>query len=461
MKLNAAKSDTERQLALRERDLTAALAEQREIIARAVADEKARTAKDMQVAQVAEAEARLSLTNLTASLEEQKQLAAQRAVLADRERAFAALDNARNKIRDTETKLELCEQRAKSELEMALAKASHDNKVEYQLQLARAIRDRDEQHERATKVIMENCRQLQQDAARNAGLLEATTRAYEDAKKQVVRQTPADIGNAGEREIESFLQGAFGGYVIVRDVSRSTGQLDLDLKTRDNTVTIRIDTKNYAGTFLREEEITRFHRDVDALKPPATAAILFMRPSLRGDVAQSNLQTSRRGPTLIFHIGRWSRDVLLECVIDTIVQKKLEEARGSDATKPFHGAPEVSAALAGMCDLIQFLNETTTRVATAARDAAQVAPAKNRQVVDLLKAAHAVSPQAVSRDLLTKFENQLPKQIRGWQQRAAADQTSAAPKGKRQRVEQKERIPPPPPPDSRKPAAASNGKTPE
>ena len=116
---------------------------------------------------------------------------------------------------------------------------------------------------------------------------------------------------------------------------------------------------------------------------------------------------------MIFHIGRWSRDLLIECIITTIVDKHIQTAIGEPASRPFHGAPEVAAAFEELTDLVRFQNETMARANAAIKDSTVIGAVRNRHAADKLKAAHAVNPNAVPIATLAKFEAQVPKQVRG------------------------------------------------
>ena len=163
-------------------------------------------------------------------------------------------------------------------------------------ELKKAILDRDEQHDRACKAFVDKLTQLQIEASHQKGVLEATTRALDDAKKQVGR-TAGEIGSAGETEIEQFLQHAFGGYIIVRNVSKigQGRQLDLEATTGDLAISIRIDTKAASTTFCARKRST----DLIATLMPSRRrhrSHPIHAPALRGDAAQSNLNALDEEP---------------------------------------------------------------------------------------------------------------------------------------------------------------------
>ncbi len=276
-----------------------------------------------------------------------------------------------------------------------------------------------EDNDAAVRVILEDRDKLRGERDCKAAELKL-------ALTNMTSRTPVAIGSAGEKEIDKFLTQVFAGFLHVRHVG-NIGQghlLDLEVTTNDDSVRIHIDCKDYATTHLPPGEMDKFNKDLDRIQPHA--GIIFMRPQLRG--TNLSVQRLRRGSVIVFHVGFWNRNALIQCIHEAIIQHKVEKEIGEVHRRPFQGAPEVSAAFVGMCDLIELLNKNAAAVAEAIKDSVGLGVTKNYAVAEQLAAAHSVNLHAVPKTVLDKFIAQLPKRKRG-----APSTKSSVPAAKRKR----------------------------
>jgi hypothetical protein len=287
-----------------------------------------------------------------------------------------------------------------------------------------------EDNDATIRVILEERDKLRGERDCKAAELKQALASLEDLKR--ASKCAASIGIASEKNILEFLQQVFAGCLHVRHVGQ-IGQghlLDLELTTNDDAIRIHIDCKDYSTTFLPEGQIEKFNKDVDGLDNKdggvkAHAAILFMRPHLRG--ANHSVQRFRRGSVQVFHVGLWDRAALIECIHEAIVQHKIEQELGEVHRRPFNGAPQVSAAFDGLFDLVTFLHGKVAAVATAMKGCA-LGATKYRIAAERIAAAHSVNLHAVPKTILDKFMSKLPKRNKG---RPTTKETGPAAKRKR------------------------------
>lgn len=231
----------------------------------------------------------------------------------------------------------------------------------------------------------------------------------EDAPR--VRMLPGEQGNVGEAEIEDLLRRALGCFMAVRNVSK-VGQgheLDLELVSRDGTIRIRIDVKNSYNTYLPEAEITRFYNDVDGMKPPVTAGILFMRPGLRTADTSMRL-VEKRNQTVVYQIGWWATDLLIETIHEIIVNEKMKQR--TDAVT-VTGEKQINEAFRHMSQLVSFQNKLAAKTLETAEEWKSVGAELNRTTAEKLRAAHTLNPNAITAQTLRDFEQHIPKRKRG------------------------------------------------
>lgn len=259
---------------------------------------------------------------------------------------------------------------------------------------------------------------LGQELESKKAVIQLMEKQADEWKKNGLRMLPSDLGNAGEAEIEQLLQRTIGNWMTVRNVSKGGHghELDLELVSRDGSVRIRIDVKN--ALRVPEDQITRFHSDIDGLKPPPTAAILFMKVGLRGDTAKSGqppcpIMKSRRGTTMVVQIGWWATDLLIETIHDIVVASKIELLTTAQAMRPFAGSTEVCKAVIALTDLVAFQNEQADKAGIAIKDWKTLGAQKNRVVADELRTAHAANANAIPKEVLVTFEKLIPKRNRG------------------------------------------------
>jgi hypothetical protein len=228
---------------------------------------------------------------------------------------------------------------------------------------------------------------------------------------------PGQQGNEGEQEIEDFLGRTVGTFMNVRNVSKigQGHEMDLLLTSRDGFCTIRIDVKNHkSANLLPDKEVDRFYSDIDAIKPAATAAILFIRPALRCQPDQSNMGVirSRRSNTDVFQIGEWAVGLLMETILHIIAEHLHSRTQPAQQTT-FPGATQVKGAVNSLCQLVAFNNEHLSNTSKLVSDWTKIAAERTRQTAESLRAAHSANPVAVTTDVVADFEKQLPKRSRG------------------------------------------------
>lgn len=245
----------------------------------------------------------------------------------------------------------------------------------------------------------------------------ALQKQLEDSKRPT-KMLPGQQGTAGELELEAFLNMTLQGFMDIKNVSKigQGHEMDLQLVSRDGTVHIRIDVKS--GTRVPEDEISRFYRDIDGLSPPATGAIVFSKCALRCDATKHedptvNVRKSRRGKTLVYQIGCWSREMLIGAIHEIVIRHKVELEAEEAALKPFPGAAEVRQALKSCSNLVAYHNDKAAKAYDVISEWRLVGGEKNRVVADDLRAAHAANGNAVTLDTLTEFEMHVPKRKRG------------------------------------------------
>jgi len=316
-------------------------------------------------------------------------------------------------------------------------KINHDNAIKS------AIHEERERNIIGTKTMCEEFtmkialseRKIMEATAANALL----QKQLEDAKASATRN-PIMIGAAGEMEIEQYLSLVLQGFMTVKNVSKigQGHEMDFQLVSRDGTVQIRIDVKN--GLRLPDDEINRFYREIDTLKP--TGAILFSKCALKcenGENPKVNARMSRRGKIMVYQIGCWSKEMLLEAIHDIITCRKVELECQQAAMKPFPGAHEVSKAFQSCSKLLAYQNEKAAKAYEVIAEWKHVGTEKNRVVADDLRAAHAANGNAVTIETLTEFEANVPKRSRG-----RPPQAEKTPR-KRKSPEEKEETPIKPP----------------
>lgn len=225
------------------------------------------------------------------------------------------------------------------------------------------------------------------------------------------KMLPGEQGNVGEAEIEELLKRALGCFMSVRNVSK-VGQgheLDLELLSRDGKIRIRIDVKNSYNTYLPEAEINRFYNDVDGLKPAITAGILFMRPGLR--TADTSMRiVEKRNQTVVYQIGWWATDLLIETIHEIIVNEKMQEK--ADAVL-ITGEKQINEAFRHLSQLVSFQNKLAAKTLETVEEWKSIGAELNRTTAEKLRAAHTLNPNAITAQTLREFEQHIPKRKRG------------------------------------------------
>jgi len=225
------------------------------------------------------------------------------------------------------------------------------------------------------------------------------------------KMLPGEQGNVGEAEIEGLLRRALGSFMMVRNVSK-VGQgheLDLELTSRDGTVRIRIDVKNSYNTYLPEAEIIRFYNDVDGLKPPISAGILFMRPGLRSADTSGRL-VEKRGPTYVYQIGWWATDLLIETIHEIVVNVRMQQKTDAVVVT---GERQINDAFRHMSQLVSFQNRLAAKTLETVEEWKSIGAELNRTTAEKLRLAHTVNPNAITSQTLRDFEQSIPKRKRG------------------------------------------------
>lgn len=294
----------------------------------------------------------------------------------------------------------------------------------------KAIHEEHERHRLEVKALCEEFANKLERKAVEATLLQ---KQLEDVKTTAFRH-PVDQGNAGEMEIEKYLRQCLQGFMDVKNVSKigEGHEMDLNLISRDGTIQIRIDVKS-GNRLLPEDEITRFHNDIDRTKP--TGAILFMNTSLRCKVGEDpnlNVRKSRRANTFVFQIGCWSRPMLVESVHEIVMRHKLELQCAEASLKPFHGAPEVATAFKAFSNLVNYQNDKAEEAFSVIKHWRTVGGEMNRKVVEDLRVAHAANANAVTLETLNEFEEQIPTRLKGAHPKLPEEKKARARKRKTQ-----------------------------
>lgn len=246
--------------------------------------------------------------------------------------------------------------------------------------------------------------------------------------------TPGLQGMAGENETEERLRTAFGHFLTVQNVSKigQGKQMDLRLTTRDESILIAIDCKNYVGHGgLPEKEVLRFNQDMDHMMmnivPPPQAYILFSKPPTKDANALYNKQ--KRGQGWRYHVGMWCFHGLIDVIHDAILTILLErqalkkhdeksdlqqpDPQQTVSSKEMIGKKEVQSAVNEMVTLIHEQQQGLTTVYDSVKRVHTHATARNRCVLDALQNAHSAQPDAVTQALVKEYESKLPKQARG------------------------------------------------
>jgi hypothetical protein len=298
-------------------------------------------------------------------------------------------------------------------------KLSLDNaKLEAAATIQKTIIEAETRANAQNKNLAESVRQLTEDLHCKQAVLDTLRKQIETLKTLTTTHMPADLGNAGEVHIQTFLEQAFANFLHVRNVSKigQGHELDLELISRDKSVRIRIDVKNAKN--VPEHEVARFHSDVDGIQPPLAGAILFMKCELAGTDC---ITKYNRGSTIICQVGRWARDCLIGCIIDIVVAHRLTKTTSvGNATRDlsFGGSDQVTKALSGLCGLVRFQNERAANADAMIHDWTGRGAQYNRDVRELLRAAHDANPTVVPKKMLTEFEDDVPKRRRGGKHRS-------------------------------------------
>lgn len=299
-----------------------------------------------------------------------------------------------------------------------------DIKYDANLSIEKAKAEIKAQNETAMRPLIDCVKKHDQESKFKDDMYHALEAKFAELQKQSIKMLPGEQGTAGESEIETYLRHTMGHFMFVKNVSKE-GQgheMDLELVSRDGTLAIRIDVKSHKANLLPEAEIARFYADVDRLASRATAAILFMRPALRGNVA-SNVIKSKRGKTDVYQIGGWSTAHLIE----TIHQIHVDARHANTLKVPsFNGTKEIHATVTYLCDLIAFTNKQAANVSLAIEDWKAIGAEKNRQVAESLRIAHAANPNVVTQKILAAFEASIPKRARGGKRNVKRDEPFAS-----------------------------------
>lgn len=260
-------------------------------------------------------------------------------------------------------------------------------------------------------------------AAAQAQVNEAVDRAFRQLNQalnsklelktdgRVEKMLPGEQGNAGEAEIEQLLKRCLGSFMLIKNVSK-VGQgheLDLDLVSRDGSIRIRIDVKNSYNTYLPEQEIGRFYSDVDGLKPPVSAGILFMRPGLRSTDSSGRL-VEKRENTLVYQIGWWATDLLIETIHEIIVNVRMKQR---EEAVVITGEKQINDAFRHMSQLVSFQNKLAAKTLETVEEWKSIGAELNRTTAEKLRAAHTLNPNAITSQTLRDFEQSIPKRKRG------------------------------------------------
>jgi len=292
------------------------------------------------------------------------------------------------------------------------------SKRELVMAVENARLDAKEQHRQTNETLFNKLAQKGIEVESQKAMILLLEKQLDDAKKTSQRMLPSDQGNVGEAEIEEHLRRNLGGFMTVRNVSKGGHghEMDLELISRDGEVRIRIDVKN--AMTVAENQITRFHSDVDSIKPPPTAAILFMKQGIRGETVSNsampiNITRCNRGSTMVIQIGWWATDLLIETAHDIYVMHKINVVNSDQSKKPFTGAAEVGKAFGALSNLVSFQNDQATKVTQAISDWKTLGAQKNRVAVDELRAAHSANTNAVPHEVLVSLEKLVPKRNRG------------------------------------------------
>jgi hypothetical protein len=255
----------------------------------------------------------------------------------------------------------------------------------------------------------------------------------DECKKQPRRLLPVEQGQDGEDDIETCLRRALGPFMNINNTSKKEHEMDLEVTTVDGQIRIRIEIKNYTSSYLPDSERAKFFRDIDGLQPAPTAAILFMRCGLRMTGMDTNCVRApleKRGNTDVYQIGCWSKEMLLQ-TIHEICSRHIGRRNENDEKRMAVGSTETKNAFDHMSETIAFMSEQAIATETALKPWRQNGSSMTHKVAEHLRQVHSTNPSLVTQSLLTRFESKLPKRTR------ARSNSKDAPKGKKQKIDQK------------------------
>jgi hypothetical protein len=288
--------------------------------------------------------------------------------------------------------------------------------------------ERKQKEDERKNVATERARQaIERDVAVNAardeqikkaGLLEQQIASLQSEigslQKEMGRaRVPTFVGATGEDEIETYLCGVFGQLFVITNVGKSPHCADIRLVARNGCI-ILIDIKNY-GRVAPDSEIKKLHSDVDRAADagtPVHGAIMFQKMGLR--YKDGDLKREKRGLTLVFEIGSWLLDRLVEAIHDVYATYSLSLLQISTPTSKSEGIG--GNELTKLRDCISSLVNLAGRQASfsvvnfdAANDNRQDTMANCVEAHAKLAAAHSACEAGVSKQTLKTFEAAMPK----------------------------------------------------
>ncbi len=264
-------------------------------------------------------------------------------------------------------------------------------------------------------------RDLAVNAARDeqikkAGLLEQQIMSLQtevtSLQKEMGRaRVPTFVGATGEDEIESYLCGVFGQLFIITNVGKSPHCADIRLVARNGCI-ILIDIKNY-GRVVPDSEIKKLHSDVDRAADagtPVHGAIMFQKMGLR--YKEGDLKREKRGLTLVFEIGSWLLDRLVEAIHDVYATYSLSLLQLSTPKNEGIGGDELTKLRDCITSLVNLAGRQASFSVVnfdAANDNRQDTMANCVEAHAKLAAAHSACEAGVSKQTLKIFEAAMPK----------------------------------------------------
>jgi hypothetical protein len=252
-------------------------------------------------------------------------------------------------------------------------------------------------------------REALQDANKHSNDRIAELETKVDTLQKQPTRHPVFQGRSGEVDVMNILQTTFGRFLFIGDVTKEARQTDILLRSPDDQIQISIDVKNYADR-VPPQQVAKFQQDIDGLRPAPAGAILFSAGSIPADNSQKTFVRFERGSTVVYHIGRWSIDILIEAIHDIIVhykvQKEIREL--SKRERQVTGARSIQEAFAACFSNLAYDSEQMYNIFNQIDEWKKIRGEAYRESIGFLRQAHSENSVAVPKYILMQAEKYIP-----------------------------------------------------